>query len=231
MKKINKVLLIAISALLLSATQSYASDSVVNRYVQLKDGVVFAYVESTREVGNSVLLPPNLTWEDVKNKKYENGTWVDATVIHTVTEIVNKQVTQTNSTVFSSDAKGDVVTPDVQTFWHRNGDGTYTSSPNSIERQVIQDTVTVAVEIVGTNPNSTFTNGAILSVSDSNNQARTTIEPNGLKNTQMGEVKEKISFDTPKTFNQVETSVESFVMIKKYLATFFLLLHGWILPN
>jgi len=231
MKKISKVLLIAISTLFLSATQSYANDSTVNRYVQLKDGVVFAYVESTREVGNSILLPPNLTWDDVKNKKYENGTWVDATIIHTVTEIVNKQVTQTSTTVFASDAKGDVVTPSVQPGWHKNSDGTYTSSSNVIEIQSIQDTVTVAVEIVGINTDPFFTNGATLSVSDSNNEVRTIIEPNGLKNTSMGEVKEKIFFDTPKTFSAVETSVESFVMIKKYLTTFFLLLQGWLVTN
>ena len=231
MKKINKILLIAISTLLLSATQSYATEPTVNRYVQLKDGVVFAYVESTREVGNSILLPPGVTWEDVKNKKYENGNFVEATVIKTVTEIIDNKVAYTNTTVFASDAKGDVVTPNVDFGWHKNLDGTYTSSPNSIERKSIQDTVTVAVEIVGTNPDSTFTNGATLSVSDSNNEKRTIIESNGLKNTQMGEVKEKISFNTPKTFNQVEASVESFVMIKKYLATFFLLLNGWILPN
>jgi hypothetical protein len=229
MKKISKVLLIAISALFLSATQSYANDPAVNRYVQLKDGVVFAYVESTREVGNSILLPPNLTWDDVKNKKYENGTWVDAAIIHTVTEIVNKQVTQTNATVFSSDAKGDVVTPDVQTFWHKNVDGTYTSSPNSIERQYIQDTVTVSVELVGTDPDSTFTNGATLSVSDSNNEVRTTIEPNGLKNTSMGEVKEQVFFDTPKTSNQVEESIQGHVMLKQYLNKFLQLLRGWII--
>ena len=231
MKKISKVLLIAISALFLSATQSYANDPVINRYVQLKDGVVVAYVESTREVGNSILLPPGVTWEDVKEKKYENGNFVEAAVIKTVTEIVNNRVAQTSTTVFASDAKGDVVTPSVQPGWHKNGDGTYTSSSNSIEKRSIQDTVTVAVEIVGTNTDTIFTNGATLSVSDSNNEVRTIIEPNGLKNTSMGEVKEKISFDTPKTFNQVETSVESFVMIKKYLATFFLLLQGWLVTN
>jgi hypothetical protein len=229
MKKISKVLLIAISTLFLSATQSYASDSVVNRYVQLKDGVVFAYVESTREVGNSILLPPNLTWEDVKNKKYENGTWVDATIIHTVTEIVNKQVTQTSATVFSSDAKGDVVTPDVQTFWHKNSDGTYTNSPTSVERKYIQDTVTVSVELAGNILDSSFNGGATLSVIESNNELRTIIEPNGLKNTMYGEEKDRVFFNTPKTRDQVEESVQNNLKIKQYLNKFFQLLNGWMI--
>jgi hypothetical protein len=228
MKKINKVLLVTVSALFLSATQAYANDPTVNRYVQLKDGVVFAYVESAGQVGNSILLPPNLTWEDVKDKKYENGTWVDAKVIHSVTEIVDNRVVNTNATVFASDVKGDVVTSDVQPGWNKNSDGTYTSSPTSTQRYFIQDTVTVAVEIVGNEKDLTFTDKATLSVSDSNNKINTIIEPNGLKNTSTGIVKEKVSFNTPKTFDEVEESVSSFTTLKKYLNKFKYLLRGWL---
>ena len=243
MKKINKVLLIAISTLILSATQSYATEPTVNRYVQLKDGVVFAYVESTREVGNSILLPPGVTWEDVKQKKYENGNFVEATVIKTVTEIVDNQVAQTSITVFASDAKGDVVSSDVQLGWHKNDNKTYTSSApapaaapaGSFNRSVIQDTATVLVNIIDTktvdsNAVATFTGAATLSVNEKSNYEITTyVETNGLKVTNFLEATETVSFDTPKTIEQVEASLNNSPMIKRYLNIFFQLLNGWII--
>jgi hypothetical protein len=164
MKKISKVLSIVIAFLFLSATYSHAEEPTIYRYVQLKDGVVFAYVESVREIGNSILLPAGVTWEDVKEKKYENGTFVDATIIKTVTELVDKKVAQTSTTVFASDAKGDVVSSDVQLGWHKNNSGTYTSSipqpseppADSFNRKTIETTTpqvaTVLVNIVGVKP-------------------------------------------------------------------------------
>jgi|LakMenE01Jun11ns_1017448.scaffolds.fasta_scaffold9837899_1 hypothetical protein len=242
MKKISKVLLVAISALFLFTTQSYAEEPIVNRYVQLKDGVVFAYVESTREVGNSILLPPGLTWENVKEKKYENGTFVDAPIIKTVTEIVDNKVAQTNTTVFASDAKGDVVSSSVQLGWHKDNSGTYTSSipqpsqpsAGSFNKTNIQDTVTVLVNIVGTEPIdtetvTTFTGAATLSVNEKSNYEITThVQPNGLKVTNFLEATETVFFDGPKTIEQVEASLNNNSMIKRYLNIFFQLLNGWI---
>ena len=258
MKKINKVLLIAISTLLLSATQSYAEEPIVNRYVQLKDGVVFAYVESTREIGNSILLPPGVTWENVKEKKYENGTFVDASIIKTVTEIVDNKVAQTNTTVFASDAKGDVVSSDVQLGWHKDNSGTYVSSApqpsqaptGSFNRTTIETTsqqvATVLVNIVGTEPvasttvavspttndsttATTFTGAATLSVNEKSNYEITThVQPNGLKVTNFLEATETASFDVPKTIEQIEVSLSNNSMIKKYLNIFLKLLNGWI---
>jgi hypothetical protein len=182
MKKINKISSIVIAFLFLSATYSHAEEPTIYRYVQLKDGVVFAYVESTKEVANSILLPADLTWEDVKRKKYENGTFVDATIIKTVTELVDKKVAQTSTTVFASDAKGDVVSSDVQLGWHKNNSGTYTNSipqpseppAGSFNRTTIETTgqqvVTVLVNIVGTEP----VDSATATVSDS---ATATVNP------------------------------------------------------
>jgi hypothetical protein len=164
MKKISKVLSIVVAFLFLSATYSHAEEPTIYRYVQLKDGVVFAYVESTKEVANSILLPAGVTWDDVKRKKYENGTFVDATIIKTVTEIVDNKVAQTSTTVFASDAKGDVVSSDVQLGWNKNNSGTYTSSSpqpseppaGSFNRTTIETTgtqvATVLVNIVGAKP-------------------------------------------------------------------------------
>jgi len=261
MKKISKVLLIAISTLLLSATQSYAEEPIVNRYVQLKDGVVFAYVESTREIGNSILLPPGVTWENVKEKKYENGTFVDASIIKTVTEIVDNKVAQTSTTVFTSDAKGDVVSSDVQLGWHKDNSGTYVSSApqpsqpptGSFNRTTIETTgqqvATVLVNIVGTEPvtgttvtvsptannsntDTTFTGAATLSVNEkSNHEITTHVQSNGLKVTNFLETTETVYFDVPKTIEQIEVSLSNNLMVKKYLNTFIQLLNGWIVTS
>jgi hypothetical protein len=242
MKKINKISSIVIAVLFLSTAQSYAGEPTVNRYVQLKDGVVFAYVESTREVGNSILLPPGLTWENVKEKKYENGTFVDAPIIKTVTELVDNKVAQTSTTVFASDAKGDVVSSDVQLGWHKDNSGTYASSASqpsqpsagSFNRTTIQDTATVSVNIVGIEPIDsstvvTFTDTATLSVNEkSNYEIITYVESNGLKVTNFLEATETVSFNVPKTIEQVEASLNNNPMIKRYLNIFFQLLNNWI---
>ena len=178
MKKINKVLSIVIAFLFLSVTSSHAEEPTIYRYVQLKDGVVFAYVESAREVGNSILLAPGVTWEDVKEKKYENGTFVDASIIKTVTEIVDNKVAQTSTTVFASDAKGDVVSSDVQLGWNKNNSGTYTSSipqpseppVGSFNKTTIETTgqqvATVLVNIVGKEPVASTTVTVSTTVTD-----------------------------------------------------------------
>jgi hypothetical protein len=289
MKKISKVLSIVVAFLFLSATYSHAEEPTIYRYVQLKDGVVFAYVESTREVGNSILLPAGVTWEDVKQKKYENGTFVDASIIKTVTEIVDNKVAQTSTTVFASDAKGDVVSSDVQLGWNKNNSGTYTSSSpqppeppagyfnrTSIETTG-QQVATVLVNIVGTKPVAsttntvittntdnttvtenttvtviaepvasttvtvsttvtenttvtTFTGAATISVNEkSNSEITTHVQPNGLKVTEFVEETETKSFDTPKTIEEVESSLSDKPMLKRYLTTLFRVLNGWLL--
>jgi hypothetical protein len=94
-------------------------------WVQLKDGVAFASVESNQLVENSILLQDELSWEDVKAKKYENNEWVEAPLIYFVTQLVDGIVRQTNSTVFSSDVTGDIVSADCSFGWVKNEDGTY----------------------------------------------------------------------------------------------------------
>jgi len=249
MKKMNKVLSTVVAMFFLSATYAYAEEPTVNRYVQLKDGVVFAYVESTREVGNSILLPPGVTWEDVKEKKYENGNFIEAPVIKTVTEIVDNKVAQTSTTVFSSDAKGDVVSSDVQLGWHKDNNGAYTNSApqptepaiGSFNRSVIQDTATILVNIVGdsntaiafvgdSNTATIFNNAATLSVNEkSNHEINTYVESNGLKVTKFLEATQTISFNNPKTIEQIDASINgNYSMIRRYLNIFFQLLSGWI---
>jgi hypothetical protein len=102
-----------------------------NKWVQFKDGVTFACVESPHFVGNSVLLEENMTFEDVHPKKYIDGQWVDAPLIYFVTQLENNVVIQINSTVYSSDVNGDIVSSNVKVGWIKNEDGTY-SSPEEV---------------------------------------------------------------------------------------------------
>ncbi len=98
-----------------------------NLWVQFKDGVTFACVESPHFVGDSVLLEEGVTFEDVHPKKYIDGQWVDAPLIHFVQELVGNVVYKVNSTVYSSDVTGDIVSPDVQIGWVKNENGLYSA--------------------------------------------------------------------------------------------------------
>jgi len=97
----------------------------MNTWVQLKDGVAFASIESNQFVENSILLEDGVDWDDVKAKKYQDGSWVEAPLIYFVTQLIDGVVHQTNSTVFSSDVTGDIVTEDCSFGWIKNEDGTY----------------------------------------------------------------------------------------------------------
>ena len=96
-----------------------------NQWVQFKDGVTFACVESPHFVGNSILLEEGITFEDVHPKKYVDGQWLNAPLIYFVTQLVDGVVRQINSTVYLSDVTGDIVSADVQIGWIKNEDGTY----------------------------------------------------------------------------------------------------------
>lgn len=110
----------------------------MNVWVQLKDGVAFAHVESNNFVGNSILLEDNLKWEDVCAKKYQDGEWVEAPLIYFVEQTLGNKVLKVNSTVFSSDVTGPVCTEDVREMWTINEDGSY-SAPANIADATIWD--------------------------------------------------------------------------------------------
>ena len=96
-----------------------------NKWVQFKDGVTFACVESPHFVGNSILLEEGMTFEDVHPKKHIDGQWIDAPLIYFVTQLIDGVVFQLNSTVYSSDVTGDIVSAEVKTGWVKNQDGSY----------------------------------------------------------------------------------------------------------
>lgn len=97
----------------------------MNTWVQLKDGIAFASVHSTGFVEGAILLDENVSWDDVKSKKYENGSWVIPELIYFVTSLVNNEIRGLNSTVFSSDVTGDVVSANTELFWVKNKNGIY----------------------------------------------------------------------------------------------------------
>lgn len=97
----------------------------MSKWVQLKDGVAFAVVESPYFIENSIALENNISWDDVKAKKYTNGQWVEAPLIYFVTQFKDNVVYQTNSTVFSSDVIGDIVSANCSYGWIKNEDGSY----------------------------------------------------------------------------------------------------------
>ena len=107
----------------------------MSTWIQLKDGVAFASVESPYFVDNSILLEDGMTFEDVHPKKYENGTWVEAPLTYFVTQLIDGVVRQINSTVYSSDVTGDIISSSVQIGWVKNQDGTY-SAPIIIEETI-----------------------------------------------------------------------------------------------
>jgi hypothetical protein len=97
----------------------------MSTWIQLKDGVAFASVESPYFVDNSILLEDGMTFEDIHPKKYENGTWVEAPLVYFVTQLIDGVVHQINSTVYSSDVTGDVVSSAVQIGWVKDENGTF----------------------------------------------------------------------------------------------------------
>lgn len=105
----------------------------MNTWVQLKDGVAFACVQSEGFVEGSILLDETQSWEDVKAKKYDNGTWVEPELIYFVTSLVNNEIYGLNSTIFSSDVTGDIVPSNAEIFWVKGEDGTYAPKPEVTE--------------------------------------------------------------------------------------------------
>lgn len=99
----------------------------MSKWVQLKDGVAFAVVESPYFVENSIALEDNISWDDIKAKKYQDGQWIEASLIYFVTELKDGIVQQVNSTVFSSDVIGDVVPSNCKLGWIKNEDGSYSN--------------------------------------------------------------------------------------------------------
>jgi hypothetical protein len=107
-------------------------------WVQLKDDIAFASVQSDTEVGNSILLDDSLSWEDVRDKKHVEGSWVLAEKIYFVSQMLNNRVLKIESTLFPSEVNGVICPAEVKEFWVYNEDGTF-SLPPTIQESTIYD--------------------------------------------------------------------------------------------
>jgi hypothetical protein len=110
----------------------------MTNWIQLKDGVAFAYVNSTNFVDNSIPVEDSVDPNTLMAKKYVDGQWEEAELIYFVEEMLDNKVLRVNSTVFSSDVKGDIIGSEVKAMWTKNENGEYVP-PASIGEATIYD--------------------------------------------------------------------------------------------
>jgi hypothetical protein len=97
----------------------------MNTWVQLKDGIAFASVQSVGFIENAILLDDNFSWDQIKGKKYENGQWVEPQLIRFVEILEDGIILKINSTVFSSDASEYIIDESVKVGWILQNDGSF----------------------------------------------------------------------------------------------------------
>ena len=110
----------------------------MTNWIQLKDGVAFAYVNSSNFVANSIPVEESVDPDTLMAKKYVDGQWEDAELIYFVEEILGNKVLRVNSTVFSSDVTGDIIGSEVKAMWTKNENGEYIP-PATIAEATIYD--------------------------------------------------------------------------------------------
>jgi len=110
----------------------------MTNWIQLKDGVAFAYVNSSNFVANSIPIEDSVDPETLMAKKYVDGQWEEAPLVYFVEEMLGNKVLRINSTVFSSDVTGDIISSEVKPMWTKNESGEY-EPPASISEATIYD--------------------------------------------------------------------------------------------
>jgi len=110
----------------------------MTNWIQLKDGVAFAYVNSSNFVANSIPVEDSVDPETLMAKKYVDGQWEEASLVYFVEEMLGNKVLRINSTVFSSDVTGDIISSEVKPMWTKNESGEY-EPPASISEATIYD--------------------------------------------------------------------------------------------
>lgn len=96
----------------------------MNKYVQLKDGVVFATLSTAGEIEESIsIVKVDVDPETLLNKKYENNVFVDAQLIkYAVLDPNNNTVIAIYRTMFSSEVSGPIIlTDNVDILWTWDG--------------------------------------------------------------------------------------------------------------
>ena len=104
---------------------------IMNKYVQLKDGVVFAFIETDGVPENSILVEPSVDPTTLLGKKYQDGNFIDAPLTYFVDRMSGNMVLGINSTVFVSDVTGPICDETVQPFWIMDEAGNFAPPPVS----------------------------------------------------------------------------------------------------
>ena len=103
----------------------------MNKYVQLKDGVVFAFIETDGVPENSILVDSSVDPSTLLGKKYQDGSFIDAPLTYFVDRMSGNMVLGINSTVFVSDITGPICDETVQPFWIMDEAGNFAPPPVS----------------------------------------------------------------------------------------------------
>lgn len=108
----------------------------MNSYVQLKDNVVFATLNTSGDILESdSIIKVDVNPDSLLNKKYENGNFVDAEIIKYAL-LDGNTVVQINKTLYSSEVSGPVINDNlVQVLW--TWDGEKFNAPILVEPTVI----------------------------------------------------------------------------------------------
>lgn len=103
-------------------------------YMQMKDGIAFAHIATSGDFPDGIEVDATIA-DSLLNKKYVNGSWIDAEKITYVTLNNNRDaVIEVNKTFYPSDVKDDQVisnNADVLVGW--NYDGSNFSAPEIIQ--------------------------------------------------------------------------------------------------
>lgn len=96
----------------------------MKHYIQLKDGIVFAYLHTPNEVATSEsIIEIGPEGDSVVGKKYENGSFIDAPIIKYAILDENNMVVDIKNTIFYSEVGiNKVIDSDtVRKNWYWNG--------------------------------------------------------------------------------------------------------------
>jgi hypothetical protein len=98
----------------------------MNNYVQLKDGIVFATLSTVGDIEESAsIVKVDVEPETLLNKKYINGTFIDAPIIKfaVIDSNYNNTVVEIGRTFYSSEVFGPVIeSDDVKVLWTWDGE-------------------------------------------------------------------------------------------------------------
>lgn len=108
-------------------------------WIQLKDEIAFAYVNSDNFVDNSILLDDSIDPNSIMGKKYVNGEYIRPPMIYFVAEMLGNKVLRVQSTIFPSDVTGDIVDENVKPMWTKNESGEYIPPANIGEATIYDE--------------------------------------------------------------------------------------------